>query len=145
MSFLKSYLVPKKTQKKTDSKPAEINPTEKTPTTPTPFLDSNTPGHNTPWTSRPASLAPGEEMSDTRCEILVSWLHQQQIEKTWFDVRADDEGVVLKKSKGEYVCCPEHVGEAQHGFCRAIEALNVRVSPDNAPPCSILTTYTDHR
>ena len=144
MSFLKSYLVPKKTQHKTDSKPAEISLSEKTSTTPTPFLDSSTPGPTTPWTSRPASLAPGEEMSDTRCEILVSWLHQQQIEKTWFDVRADDEGVVLKKSKGEYVSCPEYVGEAQHGFCRAVEALNVRVSPDNALPCSILAAYANH-
>jgi hypothetical protein len=144
MSFLKSYLVPKKTQQKTNSKPAEITPSEKTPTTPTPFLDSNTPSNITPWTSRPASLAPGEEMSDTRCEILVSWLHQQQIEKTWVDVHAEDEGVVLKKSKGEYVCCPEHVGEAQHGFCRAIEALNVRVSPDNPLPSHILAAYANY-
>ena len=145
MSFLKSYLVPKKTQQKADSKPAEITPSEKTSTTPTPFLDSNTPASITPWTSRPASLGPGEEMSDTRCEILVSWLHQQQIEKTWFDVRADDDGVVLKKSKGEYVCCPEHVAEAPDGFCRAIEALNVRVSPENPLPSSILTAYANHR
>jgi len=145
MSFLKSYLVPKKTQQKAGSKPAEITPSEKTPTTPTPFLDGNITSPNTPRASRPASLALGEEMSDTRCEILVSWLHQQQIEKTWFDVHADDEGVVLKKSKGEYVCCPEYVGEAQHGFCRAIEALNVRVSPDNGLQCSFHTVHADHR
>ena len=139
MSFLKSYLVPKRAQQNADSKPVdEIPPSEKTPATPTPFLDSATPGSTSQWTSRPVSLAPGEEMSDTRCEIMVSWLHQQQIEKTWFEVRADDEGVVLKKSKGEYVCCPEHVAEAPNGFCRAVEALNVRVSLDKPLLCPVV-------
>ena len=69
----------------------------------------------------------GEEMSDTRCEIMVSWLHQQQIEKTWFDSRARDQGVVLKRSKGDYVSCPENVADEPDGFRRAIEMLNVRV------------------
>lgn len=71
-----------------------------------------------------------EEMSDTRCEIMVSWLHQQQIERTWFDSRANDEGVVLKKSKGEYACCPENLADEPEGFCKAVELLNVRVSFD---------------
>lgn len=69
-----------------------------------------------------------EEMSDTRCEIMVSWLHQQQIEKTWFDRGASDEGVVLKKMKGKYVCCPENLADEPNGFCTAVETLNVRVS-----------------
>ena len=69
----------------------------------------------------------GEEMSDTRCEIMVSWLHQQQIEKTWFDSRAKDQGVVIKRSKGDYVSCPENVADEPDGFRRAIEILNVRV------------------
>lgn len=74
---------------------------------------------------------------------MVSWLHQQQIEKTWFDVHADDEGVVLKKSKGEYVCCPEYVAGASDGFCKAVEALNVRASIDDA--VSIAMAYADRR
>lgn len=59
---------------------------------------------------------------------MVSWLHQQQIEKTWFDSRASDEGVVLKRSKGEYTCCPENLADEPNGFCTAVEMLNVRVS-----------------
>lgn len=69
----------------------------------------------------------GEEMSDTRCEIMVSWLHQQQIEKIWFDSRARDQGVVLKRAKGDYVSCPESVADEPGGFRGAIEILNVRV------------------
>jgi len=145
MSFLKSYLVPKKTQQKADSKPVENTPSEKTSKTPMPFPDSITTGNNSPWASGPVSLAPGEEMSDTRCEIMVSWLHQQQIEKTWFDIHADDEGVVLKKSKGEYVCCPEHVAEVPDGFCRAVEALNVRVSLECPMLRSIDMLHANHR
>jgi hypothetical protein len=59
---------------------------------------------------------------------MVSWLHQQQIEKTWVDREAHDEGVVLKKCKGEYVCCPENLGDRSGEFCRAVEKLNVRAS-----------------
>lgn len=82
----------------------------------------------------------GEEMSDTRCEIMVSWLHQQQIEKTWFDSRADDEGVVLKRSKGDYVCCPENIADEPDGFRRAVEILNVRVGFCHIPAVLLLAT-----
>ena len=58
---------------------------------------------------------------------MVSWLHQQQIEKTWFDSLARDQGVVLKRTKGDYVSCPEDVADEPDGFRRAIEILNVRV------------------
>jgi hypothetical protein len=87
-----------------------------------------TPDGSSPWTSRPASRITDKDLTDTKCQIMVSWLHQQQIEKTWFDSQAHDEGVVLKKCKGEYVCCPESLGDESGEFCRAVEKLNVRVS-----------------
>ena len=66
-------------------------------------------------------------MSDSKCELMVSWLHQQQMEKIWSDSDAIDEGVVLKKSKGDYACCPESLHHEPEGFRKAVELLNVRV------------------
>jgi hypothetical protein len=124
---LKSYFTPQKLQQNPSNKPADAVPPAIPPVAPAPLSEIDTPSNTTPWTSRPSSMA-GEEMSDTRCEIMVSWLHQQQIEKTWFDSRAKDQGVVLKRSKGDYVSCPENVADEPDGFRRAIEMLNVRVS-----------------
>lgn len=66
-------------------------------------------------------------MSDLKCEVMVSWLHQQQLEKLWFE-GSNEEGIVLKKSKGIYACCPERAGHGDMQFRKAIEALNVKVS-----------------
>jgi hypothetical protein len=123
---LKSYFAPQKLQQNPSNKPGDAVQPANPPVPPAPLSEINTPSNTTPWTSRPSSMA-GEEMSDTRCEIMVSWLHQQQIEKTWFDSRARDQGVVLKRSKGDYVSCPENVADEPDGFRRAIEILNVRV------------------
>lgn len=123
---LKSYFTPQKLQQNPGNKPADAVPPAIPPVPPVPLSEINTPSNITPWTSRPSSMA-GVEMSDTRCEIMVSWLHQQQIEKTWFDGRAKDQGVVIKRSKGDYVSCPENVADEPDGFRRAIELLNVRV------------------
>ena len=125
---LKSYFVPQKPTQDSNIEDAEVVPSNKTDEGPAPSSGANTQNNSTPWTSRPASFVTDEEMSDTRCEIMVSWLHQQQIEKTWFDGRASDEGVVLKKSKDEYACCPENLADEPNGFCTAVEMLNVRVS-----------------
>lgn len=70
-------------------------------------------------------------MSDLKCEVMVSWLHQQQLERLWYE-GTDEEGIVLKKSKGIYACCPEAVGRGEMEFHKATEALNVKVSIDHS-------------
>jgi len=126
---LKSYFTPQKLQHKSNNGDAEDVQATKSDGPPAPPPGYNTPSNITPWPSRPGSVAGDTEFNDTRCEIMVSWLHQQQVEKTWSDNHAKDEGVVLKKTKGDYACCPESLYDEPKGFRKAVEMLNVRVSP----------------
>lgn len=92
---------------------------------------------STPWGSRPASLShltgsESDELSELKCEVMVSWLHQEQLEKLWYE-GSDEEGIVLKKSKGVYACCPEGLSDEPEGLRKAIEMLNVRVSDTLLP------------
>jgi hypothetical protein len=94
-----------------------------------------TPGVETPGSiSRPASLYPtndwrssqSDDLNEIKCDVMVNWLYQQQMERLWTAGGAD-EGVVLKKSRGQYTCCPADVVDEPYGFFKAIETLNVRV------------------
>lgn len=89
---------------------------------------SQSQGPSTPWTSRPSSFAPSEEIKDSSAELMGAHLHQQQVVNSWYERGAHDEGVIVKKSKGEYICCPEGLMGVHNGFCVAAKALNVRVS-----------------
>ncbi|KAK4556617.1 hypothetical protein LTR86_006188 [Recurvomyces mirabilis] len=92
---------------------------------------SQTPGSGTPWGSRPASLYPAGEngsstdFNDLKCDVMVNWLYQQQMEKLW-TAGGHDEGVMLKKNRGAYTCCPADIVEEQYGFFQAVQTLNVR-------------------
>ncbi|KAF2084273.1 hypothetical protein K490DRAFT_75932 [Saccharata proteae CBS 121410] len=67
------------------------------------------------------------EINDIKCDVMVSWLHSQQEERLW-TAGEFEEGVVLKKSRGQYVCSPPDLAEESAGFLRAVETLNVRVA-----------------
>ena len=83
--------------------------------------------------SRPISLYPNgefgssQDLNDIKCDVMVNWLYQQQMERLW-TAGGHDEGVVLKKSRGAYTCCPEDIINDPYGFVNAIQALNVRVA-----------------
>jgi len=93
-----------------------------------------TPGNGTPWGSRPASLYPSgdfrnsqaDDISDIKCDVMVNWLYQQQMERLW-TAGGHDEGVVLKKGRSAYSSCPADLVEEPYGFFKAVEFLNVRV------------------
>lgn len=145
MSFIKNYLAPGKAQKKEQEKKAKQQQekaviSEKVPVggiLPRPAYPSaiNSPGNGTtPWGSRPGSIHPNdarrsqmEELNEIKCDVMVNWLYQQQMEKLW-TAGAQDEGVVLKKSRGAYTCCPADIVDEPFGFYKAIQTLNVRVS-----------------
>lgn len=84
--------------------------------------------------SRPGSIYPVgdfrnssmEEVNDIKCEVMVNWLHSQQEEKLWTSGE-EEEGVVLKKSRGMYTCSPADLAEEQAGFFQAVQTLNVKV------------------
>ncbi|TGO57385.1 hypothetical protein BCON_0066g00340 [Botryotinia convoluta] len=85
--------------------------------------------------SRPSSLypegdfrnGPRESVLTVRSDVVVSWLHQQQMEKLWA-VGAPGEGVILKKAKGDFTCCPPSLRTEPSGIFDYIVAMNVRAA-----------------
>ncbi|KAM3075073.1 hypothetical protein ACMFMG_007469 [Clarireedia jacksonii] len=83
--------------------------------------------------SRPTSLypegdfrnGPKESVMDMKSDVMVSYLHQQQLEKMWAS-GAPGEGVVLKKSKGNFTCFPTQMEKDPSGIYEAVKALNVK-------------------
>lgn len=58
---------------------------------------------------------------------MVNFLYQQQMERLW-TAGARDEGVVLKKGRGQYTCCPPNIADEPFAFFKSVELLNVRVA-----------------
>lgn len=98
-------------------------------------------GATTPYgSSRPASIYPVgdfrnqamEEILEVKCDVMINWLHQQQMERLW-TAGTVDEGVVLKKTRGAFTCVPNSLRNEPIGLFSAIQTLNVRV---RGPPAS---------
>ncbi|KAH0373699.1 hypothetical protein KCU65_g253, partial [Aureobasidium melanogenum] len=133
---LKSYLAPGRKSDKKDEKKPELN--EKAPATGTSTPQHLTPsgavsGAATPFGSRPVSVFPEgdfrnhakEEILDIKCDMMVNNLYQKQMELLW-TAGGHDEGILLKKSRGKYACCPSDLESEPYGFFKAVETLNVR-------------------
>lgn len=108
------------TNVKTDKQPLSIPGTS----SPNPY----TPRSGSPWTSRPGSMIGTQSLSnglanDIRCEMMVNWLFQQQMQNIW-TTGEPDEGVILKKSPGYYSCCPSDIKDGP--FLNAVQYLNTR-------------------
>ncbi|EMC92102.1 hypothetical protein BAUCODRAFT_77902 [Baudoinia panamericana UAMH 10762] len=97
-------------------------------------IPPNRSGAATPTGSRPASLYPDGEisrnsasnLSDIKCEVMVNWLYQRQMERLW-TAGGFDEGVMLKKGGGSgFAACPSELLDEPYGFAKSIEMLNVR-------------------
>ena len=92
-------------------------------------------------TSRPASIYPMgdfrnstvDEITDIKCDVMVNWLHQQQLEAMWAS-GGPGEGVVLKKTRENFTCCPNDLAGYRHDFFDAVRALNVRVRSSYTHP-----------
>lgn len=86
--------------------------------------------------SRPASIYPegdfrnaaANDVLEIKCDVMVNWLHQQQLESMWTSCGAG-EGVVLKKIKDRYTACPSDLAETRGDLFDAVRALNVKVAP----------------
>lgn len=69
-----------------------------------------------------------EEVNDVKCDVMVNHLHAQQEERLWTTAEKG-EGVVLKKSRGDYTSAPPDLAHERGGLFQAIETLNVKVEP----------------
>lgn len=61
-----------------------------------------------------------------KCEVMIQYLHQRQIEKLWTDGSVT-EGVVLKRAKNDFVCQPQELSQQVFGFFDETRKLNVKV------------------
>jgi len=120
---LLNYFVPKK-----GSNPANPTPME------------------TPMRSSAASIFSGSDESpssshfnDEKCEIMVEYLHQQQQQLRWM-ANTGDQGVIMKKARNSFTCCPKSLEDAHDGFKSYIEALNVKVCHHSAARQMVLSS-----
>lgn len=68
------------------------------------------------------------EFSDFKADIMVQNLWQDQLRRVYASGYDSEEGVVLKKSKGDWICSPLSLRDEEQGFFEAICQLNVSVS-----------------
>ena len=116
------------------SKPTPVAPAMEINVTPAPDPPTTSTLTRTPLTSRPSSIFPDgdfrnqtvEIVLDIKADVMVSWLHQQQVEKLW-STSLPGEGVVLKKARDSFTCCPLSLKSEESGIFDLITALNARV------------------
>lgn len=97
---------------------------------------------STPKTTRPRSQYPDgdfrnssmADLVELKTDIMCNWLQQQQAEKMWSS-NGRGEGVMLKKARDEYMCCPNDLQAERGGLFDAVKRLNVKVG----------FSRTDHR
>ncbi|KAI1327253.1 glycosyl transferase family group 2-domain-containing protein [Xylariaceae sp. FL0255] len=144
MSFLKSYFAPKskggseKGHDKKGEKPAGRSAKKAKKAAATPNTVLGTPSHRTPATSRPAStyaasLYPSgdfrnapESLLDIKADVMCSWLYQQQLERQYATGILPGEGVIMKKGRNNYACCPPHLQDMKYSLYDMAMELNVR-------------------
>ncbi|KAI1136163.1 glycosyl transferase family group 2-domain-containing protein [Hypoxylon sp. FL0543] len=150
MGFLKSYFAPGHTKGKGgdahDKEPAmalkeagQDKPKPNAPpSTPTAAL---TPGISTPkspYVSRAESVNASsifptgdfrnarESIINVKSDVVCSWLYQQQLERQYATGILPGEGVILKKGKNDYACCPPQLRDIRNGLFDMSMELNVR-------------------
>lgn len=84
------------------------------------------------FTAGPPSIAVSSKsgnsnlLDDIKHEVMVNYLYQQQCSQLWVgDGSGEIEGVLLRKSRGQYMACPPQLGQSP--FAIACTALNVQV------------------
>ncbi len=121
MSVFKTYLK----NATTESLPGDIQGLEiSSLAPPKPRIGSRT--HST-YSYQAASLRNEDEIKNMKTEVMVEWLYKQQRLKLWASA-APEEGVVIKKGRGDYTCCPEELRYVKGGLFEQIVNMNVRVS-----------------
>ena len=73
-----------------------------------------------------ASVTSSMFIDDIKHEVMVNYLYQQQCSHLWVaDGSGDVEGVLLRKSRGNYMACPPRLADS--AFAMACATLNVQV------------------
>jgi hypothetical protein len=135
MGGLKSYFHPVRSKGRDGKNGAsKTQPVPMEMTTTPPRGSLNIPGRNSLTRSRRSSQYPQgdfrnsaiEEVLDIKSDIMVNFLHQQQMERLWTS-HMPSEGVVLKKSRGNYTCSPYILRREIGGLFDQVVTMNVKV------------------
>ncbi|KAI0164495.1 glycosyl transferase family group 2-domain-containing protein [Hypoxylon sp. FL1284] len=117
MSFIKSYFAPGRAKDEEDV----LGKTAEHPT----VAEGNIQG--------PTSIYPRgdfrnaqESLLDVKGDVMCSWLYQQQLERQYATGILPGEGVVLKKGKNNYACCPAYLQDVPNNLHDMAMQLNVR-------------------
>jgi len=71
------------------------------------------------------SQAAGELLS-LKVDMMCDYLRQQQLQRRWAS-DAEDQGVVIKKARGQFVCSPNELIHDPQSFVHEMRSLNVKV------------------
>jgi hypothetical protein len=83
-------------------------------------------------------LVSGESV---KCDIMAKFLRQRQLEKMWSYSANEEEGVILKRAKDDFICQPRSLIGVRDGFYEQIVRLNVKVA---VSVCTdVIQTYLD--
>ena len=74
-----------------------------------------------------------EAILQLKHDMMVEFLWQQQRKETW-TLDRPGEGVLLKKSRGQYACAPKSLAETQGGIFDAVRDMNVKVAMTVSTP-----------
>lgn len=60
-----------------------------------------------------------------RSDVMVNYLYQQALSKSYLTPLDLWQGIVLKKGRGEYACCPPQLEDFENGLLDNVRAMNV--------------------
>lgn len=67
-----------------------------------------------------------ESLQSIRNNVMVNYLYQQAAQRSLLTPAETWQGVVLKRARGDYACCPPELREVRDGFYDAVLKMNVR-------------------
>ncbi|KAG7289642.1 hypothetical protein NEMBOFW57_006017 [Staphylotrichum longicolle] len=100
--------------------------------------DTGSTAKNSPSTSRAPSLRhsflpahdarnrDSETINEIRNDMMVNWLYEQQLRKQLASGMDPYEGVVLKKARGNFTCCPPQMAAIPDSLYAVVSLMNVR-------------------
>ncbi|KAH9906612.1 glycosyl transferase family group 2-domain-containing protein [Xylariomycetidae sp. FL2044] len=151
MGFLKSYFVPGKDKNEKEEAVQVVSKVRSNDPGPSGQTATTAP-HATPMTlSAPGTVTPRslngskqgsvsalslypmgdfrnnpEYLLDIKADVGCSWLYQQQLERQYATGILPGEGVIVKKTKNNYYCCPPQLQHIRNGLYDMGMELNVR-------------------
>ena len=67
-----------------------------------------------------------ETINEIRNDMMVNWLYEQQLRKQYASGADPYEGVVLKKGRGAFACCPPQMAAIPDSLFAVVAQMNVR-------------------